>query len=78
MLRLYKEIMRTSLIVKHQVLSLLWLRKSLFVIVSFLAFAGISMAVVLWPRTYTATARLLLENKQILQGSSAEPYIRFF
>jgi uncharacterized protein involved in exopolysaccharide biosynthesis len=77
MLRLYKEIMRTNLIVKHQVLSLLWLRKSLFVIVSFLVFAGISMAVVLWPRTYTATARLLLENKQILQGSRAESFAQY-
>ena len=77
MLRLYNYAMRSNLIFKHQVLSLLWLRKSLFVIVSFLVFAGISMAVVLWPRTYTATARLLIENKQLSQSLRAEGFAQY-
>jgi capsular polysaccharide biosynthesis protein len=48
---------------KHPTITLVWLRKSLFVVVSFLVFSAISLAIVLWPRSYVATAKVLIEMK---------------
>jgi uncharacterized protein involved in exopolysaccharide biosynthesis len=48
---------------KHPILSLTWRRKLLFVIVSAIVFSSIAATILLWPRSYVATSRLLLETK---------------
>jgi uncharacterized protein involved in exopolysaccharide biosynthesis len=48
---------------KHQILLLVWRRKLLFAIVSFLVFSGIAITVLMWPRSYTATTKILLDAK---------------
>jgi uncharacterized protein involved in exopolysaccharide biosynthesis len=50
---------------KHQILSLVWRRKLLFIIVSFFVFSGIVTTVLLWPSSYVATSKLLLDAKSL-------------
>jgi uncharacterized protein involved in exopolysaccharide biosynthesis len=51
--------------ISQKLLALLWLRKSLFLIVSFGIFSIISTAILLWPRSYVSTAKVLVDSKPI-------------
>jgi uncharacterized protein involved in exopolysaccharide biosynthesis len=56
------HLFRPSTVVKNRALSLVWQRKELFVLVSFLVFSGLSLAVLLWPRSYVSTAKVLINT----------------
>jgi uncharacterized protein involved in exopolysaccharide biosynthesis len=49
--------------INSQFLSLVWRRKLLFLAISCTIFSAISATVLLWPRTYVASATLLLNSK---------------
>lgn len=59
-------------IAKHQIPLLVWRRKILFAIVSFLVFSGIAITVLNWPRSYTATTKILLDSKSHNIGTQVD------
>jgi uncharacterized protein involved in exopolysaccharide biosynthesis len=56
-----------------QILSLVWRRKLLFLFVSALVFSSIIVAILFWPKSYVATAKILFETRSIAThvGSSS-------
>lgn len=54
----------------YPILSLVWRRKLLFLIVSFLVFSGFGATVLLWPKSYIASAKLLLETRYLEAAGS--------
>jgi uncharacterized protein involved in exopolysaccharide biosynthesis len=48
-----------------QILTLVWRRKLLFAFVSALVFSSIIAAIIFWPKSYVATAKILFETRSV-------------